>query len=152
MVDFHFIFVALFYLIAILFIHVQLKKSTFSSMYNTDKPKPIIHTSPLKPTFDDKTIEQSLSNHLDMEGLEQYDNFKSITDSDNDIADEWSKIYEKNSISVKEENVNPSSTLDPEYQKTSLLEDTPVMNNNISDINPFDEFDTVSYMSFAPTN
>jgi hypothetical protein len=148
MVDFHFIFIALFYLVAILFIHIQLKKSTQVSQI-----------VPMKPILSSKSVqnnsvEQNLAEQLNMAELEQYDNFKSITDVDGpDLTDEWSKVYETSQLTMKEETVQSNvSTLDPEYQKTSLLEEGAYINNNEMNINPFDEFDTTSYLSFAPTN
>ena len=148
MVDFHFIFIALFYLVAILFIHVQLKN-------NMTYQQPVL---PIKPIINSKlplkTVEQMVGEDIGMNDLEQYDSFKPITTSDDsDFTDEWSKVYENSQMSIKEETVqNKMSTLDPEYQKTSLLEEMPNINLDGININPFDEFDTTSYMSFAPTN
>jgi len=147
MVDFHFIFIALFYLVAILFIHIQLKKSIQTEIQPT---KSILTTKHVQ----NKTVEQNLADQLNMSELEQYDNFKSITDTEGpDLTDEWSKMYENSQLNMKEETVqNKVSTLDPEYQKTSLLDEGSYINNNEENINPYDEFDTISYLSFAPTN
>jgi hypothetical protein len=148
MVDFHFIFIALFYLVAILFIHIQLKKSI---SHEQSVPTKSILTSKIPQH---KTVEQTVSEYIGMDDLEQYDNFKSIADSEGpDLTDEWSKVYEGNQMTIKEETVqNKISTLDPEYQKTSLLDENSEMNLDSININPFDEFDTTSYLSFAPTN
>jgi hypothetical protein len=148
MVDFHFIFIALFYLVAILFIHIQLKKSI--SHEQPVPSKSILTTKPLQ----NRTVEQTISEHIGMDDLEQYDNFKSIADNEGpDLTDEWSKVYEGSQMTMKEETVqNKMSTLDPEYQKTSLLDENTEMNLDSLNINPFDEFDTTSYLSFAPTN
>jgi hypothetical protein len=149
MVDFHFIFIALFYLVVILFIHIQLKKSMPQKEIITST-KSILSSKPLQ----NKIINENLVEPLNMDELEEYDNFKSIIDNDGyDLTDEWSKVYETSKMNVKEETVqNNMSTLDPEYQKTSLLDEGTNINSDNMNINPFDEFETTSYLSFAPTN
>jgi cell shape-determining protein MreC len=151
MVDFYFIFIALFYLVVILFIHVQLKKSIPPTI-----SKKSILSSKLVQQNTSHTMTPKLTEKFEdnMDYLEEYDSFKSIADADNDnLTDEWSKMYENTQLNMKEEVIqNKVSTLDPEYQKTSLLDEGPNINNENMDINPFDEFDTTSYLSFAPTN
>lgn len=153
MVDFYFIFIALFYLVAILFIHIQLKKG---KPRDTSDIEPIIKNKTITPSTEhfSNTLEQSLSDHLNLEEIEMFDNFKFIGDSpDPDLGDEWSKVYEGNQMKQMSTDLasKSASTLNPEYQKTSLLDDTQMMNPMSSNISPFDEFSDTGYMAFSPT-
>jgi hypothetical protein len=154
MVDFYFIFISLFYLVAILFIHIQLKKG---KSRDTSDVEPIIKnnkTVNLATEHFSNALEQSLSDHLNLEEIEMFDNFKFIGDSpDPDLGDEWSKVYEGNQMKQISTDLSSkaASTLNPEYQKTSLLDDTQMMNPMSSNISPFDEFSDTSYMAFSPT-
>jgi hypothetical protein len=161
MVDFQFIFIALLYFVIIYFVHIQLRKLSLSSTLSI--PTTVTHTAETfkqQPTneqmFEQQTIQNSLADTMVGDNLEQFDNFKSLFDNeDSELGTEWSKVYEQTQLDNKDKTVTVKSntTLDPEYSKTTLLDDTSVMNPSSEmggeGLRAYDTFDGAVYQSFS---